>query len=87
VTLALQKFTWLKNFSSGASSVGFQHAYTHALNETCALPLSSDQYDAICETVSIQTDPVANGALRIGIAQLNQGKTIPWEKVKERLGL
>ncbi|OGR89856.1 MAG: hypothetical protein A3J74_03490 [Elusimicrobia bacterium RIFCSPHIGHO2_02_FULL_57_9] len=44
-------------------------------------------YESIMETLEIMANPQLMKALRASIKEASSGKTIPWNKVKRRLGL
>ena len=44
-------------------------------------------YEAIVETLEIMGDEELMAALRRGIKEAAEGETVPWETVKEELGL
>ncbi|MBI3961933.1 MAG: type II toxin-antitoxin system Phd/YefM family antitoxin [Deinococcus sp.] len=44
-------------------------------------------YESIVETLEIMGDPELMAAIRQGIKDIEEGKTIPWETVKAELGL
>ena len=46
-----------------------------------------DDYEALIETLDILNDPVTMRDIRKAEAEIKKGKTIPWEKVKKKLGL
>ena len=46
-----------------------------------------DLYDAIIETLEIMGDEELMSTLRQSIKEAEEGKLIPWENVKEELGL
>lgn len=46
-----------------------------------------DIYESILETLEVMGDPELMGALRRGVKEAEAGKTIPWRKAKQRLGL
>jgi len=48
--------------------------------------LSWDLYESIMETMEILSDPEMLAAFRQGVREMNEGKGIPWEKAKRRLG-
>jgi len=45
-----------------------------------------EDYQAILETLEILSDDKAVGQLRRSIKEVKEGKTIPWEEAKTRLG-
>ncbi len=45
------------------------------------------EYEAIVETLEVMADGVLMAALRRGLTEAKQGKLIPWDRVKRRLGL
>ncbi len=49
--------------------------------------MSWDLYESIVETLEILGDEKMMAALRQGIREAAQGKHIPWEKAKRKLGL
>ena len=44
-------------------------------------------YESIVETLEIMGDKDLMAAVRQGIKEIEEGKTIPWEQVKKYLGL
>lgn len=52
-----------------------------------AVLMSAAEYESWKETNEILSDPGLMEAIRQGEKELDQGKGIPWEKVKEELGL
>ncbi len=46
-----------------------------------------EDYEAILETLEILSDNEATEQLRRSIKEVKAGKTIPWQKVKARLGV
>jgi PHD/YefM family antitoxin component YafN of YafNO toxin-antitoxin module len=46
-----------------------------------------DEYEALVETLDILGDPKLMASLRLSIKELEQGKAIPWEQAKRKLGL
>ena len=44
-------------------------------------------YESIVETLEIMGDKDLMAAVRQGIKEIEEGKTIPWEQVKKDLGL
>jgi prevent-host-death family protein len=46
-----------------------------------------EEYEAIVETLEILSDEDLMSSLRQGIKEAKQGKTIPWEQAKRKLGL
>lgn len=44
-------------------------------------------YEAIIETLEVMGDPELMAALRQSLQEAKEGKTIPWETVKAKLGL
>jgi prevent-host-death family protein len=46
-----------------------------------------DLYESIVETLEIMGDKDLMAAVRQGIKEIEEGKTIPWEQVKKDLGL
>ena len=44
-------------------------------------------YESIMETLEVMADEEMMKALRQGIKEMKEGKTVPWEKVKEELGI
>ena len=44
-------------------------------------------YESLVETLEIMSDPELMRNLRASIQEAQSGKTIPWEKVKQELGL
>jgi len=49
--------------------------------------MSWDLYESIIETLEILGDEDMMAALRRGLREVAQGKTIPWEQAKRDLGL
>lgn len=49
--------------------------------------LSWDLYESLIETLEILEDKDLMAVLRNGVAEVEAGKGIPWEKAKSRLGL
>jgi hypothetical protein len=45
-----------------------------------------DRYESLVETLEIMGDENLMAALRKGIREIDEGKTIPWETVKAKLG-
>lgn len=45
-----------------------------------------DRYESLVETLEIMGDEDLMAALRKGIREVDEGKTIPWETVKAKLG-
>ncbi|MEX2599796.1 MAG: type II toxin-antitoxin system Phd/YefM family antitoxin [Dehalococcoidia bacterium] len=45
-----------------------------------------DDYEAIMETLAVLNDEDAVAQLRRSIQEVREGKTIPWEEAKARLG-
>ena len=45
-----------------------------------------EDYQALLETMEILSDKEAVKQLCAGIKEVKEGKTIPWEKAKARLG-
>jgi prevent-host-death family protein len=46
-----------------------------------------EDYQSIQETLEILSDDEAVEQLRRSIKEVKQGKTIPWQKARERLGI
>ena len=46
-----------------------------------------EEYEALVETLEILSDENAMAALRQGIKEARQGKLIPWDRAKRKLGL
>lgn len=46
-----------------------------------------EEYEALVETLEILSDEHAMADLRQGIKEARQGKLIPWERAKRKLGL
>ena len=46
-----------------------------------------EEYEALIETLEILGDVETMAALRQGIKEAKQGKAIPWEQAKRKLGL
>ena len=49
--------------------------------------LSWELYESIMETLEIMADEEMMKTLRQDIKEMKKGKTVPWEKVKEELGI
>jgi prevent-host-death family protein len=49
--------------------------------------MSSELYESIVETLEVLRDPPTTTKLRQALREIEQGKGIPWETAKERLGL
>lgn len=49
--------------------------------------MSWELYESLIETMEIMSDPELMAALRKSIRQIEEGKTIPFEHVKQELGL
>ena len=49
--------------------------------------MSWELYEAIVETLEILSDSDSVAALRKGIKEIREGKTIPWKQAKKELGL
>lgn len=45
------------------------------------------EYEALVETLEVLSDPELMTALRKSIKEAKQGKLIPWEQAKRKLGL
>lgn len=46
-----------------------------------------EEYETLIETLEILSDDDLMTSLRQGIKEAKQGKTIPWEQAKRKLGL
>lgn len=46
-----------------------------------------EEYEALVETLEILSDESVMADLRQGIKEVRQGKVIPWERAKRKLGL
>ena len=46
-----------------------------------------EEYEALIETLEILGDVETMAALRQGIKEAKQGKAVPWEQAKRKLGL
>ena len=46
-----------------------------------------EEYEALAETLEILADPGLLASLRKSIKELKQGKVVPWERAKRKLGL
>lgn len=46
-----------------------------------------EEYEALVETLDVLSDPELMTALRKSIKEVKQGKLIPWEQAKRKLGL
>lgn len=46
-----------------------------------------EEYEALVETLDIMADADLMASLRQGIKEVQQGKVIPWERAKRKLGL
>jgi len=46
-----------------------------------------DEYEALVETLEVLSDKDLMQSVRRGLKEIEQGKTIPWEQVKRKLGL
>lgn len=46
-----------------------------------------EEYEALVETLDVLSDKELMAALSQGIKEARQGKGIPWEKAKRKLGL
>lgn len=55
--------------------------------EPAAVILSHDEYESLLETNAILADEGLMKAIRQGEKELDEGRGIPWEDVKEELGL
>ena len=49
--------------------------------------LSWEEYEALVETLDIMSDERLMASLRQSIREARQGKLIPWERAKRKLGL
>jgi len=49
--------------------------------------LSRKEYQALVETLEVMSDADLMASLRRGIRQAKQGKLIPWDRTKQKLGL
>lgn len=48
---------------------------------------SWEEYQALVETLEVMTDSDLMASLRRGIREAKQGKLIPWNRAKRKLGL
>ncbi|MBI3020973.1 MAG: type II toxin-antitoxin system Phd/YefM family antitoxin [Candidatus Omnitrophica bacterium] len=46
-----------------------------------------EEYEALAETLDIMADEDLMASLRQGVKEMKQGKLIPWERAKRKLGL
>jgi prevent-host-death family protein len=46
-----------------------------------------EEYEALVETLDIMADEDLMASLRQGVKEMTQGKLIPWERAKRKLGL
>lgn len=46
-----------------------------------------EEYEALVETLDVLSDPELMAALRKSLKEAKQGKLIPWERAKRKLGL
>lgn len=46
-----------------------------------------EEYEALMETLDIMADEDLMASLRQGVKEMTQGKLIPWERAKRKLGL
>ena len=46
-----------------------------------------EEYEALVETLDIMADEDLMASLRQGVKEMKQGKLIPWERAKRKLGL
>ncbi len=46
-----------------------------------------EEYEALVETLEVLSDKDLVAAFRQGVREIQQGKGIPWERVKRKLGL
>ena len=46
-----------------------------------------EEYEALVETLEVMSDGELMASLREGIKEARQGKLIPWERAKRKLGL
>jgi len=46
-----------------------------------------EEYEALVETLDVMADEELMASLRRGIKEVRQGKVIPWERAKRKLGL
>lgn len=46
-----------------------------------------EEYEALVETLDVLGDPGLMAALRKSLKEARQGKLIPWERAKRKLGL
>ncbi|HNC45886.1 MAG TPA: hypothetical protein PLU80_17085 [Acidobacteriota bacterium] len=49
--------------------------------------MSWDLYESLIETMEIMSDPELMANIRQGIREIEEGKGIPFEQVKQELGL
>lgn len=59
----------------------------HKRGKRVMVLLSADLYEALVETLDLAGDPAAVAALRRSIRDIEEGKGIPWNRVRGRLGL
>ena len=46
-----------------------------------------EEYEALVETLDVLSDPELMATLRQSLKEVKQGKLIPWERAKRKLGL
>ena len=46
-----------------------------------------EEYEALVETLDVLSDPELMAILRQSLKEVKQGKLIPWERAKRKLGL
>lgn len=46
-----------------------------------------EEYEALVETLDVLSDPELMATLRQSLKEVKQGKLIPWEQAKRKLGL
>ena len=52
-----------------------------------AVMMSVDDYESLIETLDILNDPETMRNIRQAEKEIKKGRTIPWAKVKKKLGL
>jgi hypothetical protein len=57
------------------------------VDELESVVITTDKYESIRETAAILEDKKLAAAVRKGMRQAEQGKTVPWDEAKKRLGL
>lgn len=48
--------------------------------------MSWELYECLTETLEIMSDPEMMAAFRQGVKEMQEGKGIPWEEVKRKMG-